>query len=205
MLRKIRQGPPGPWTPGTRGRTPLDSPAPCPSGIGCGSIEPAASSGASLPSHGLKIEGVTPVELEEENKTDLPTTPKWQIGLFLWQKVARRETERSAASAKRAATTHRGIPKGAALGAPLVTFPASGKSPGVEGRSALPIGAVGAGGPHFGESRGVHRRCGPSQRDLARRLAKVTPFRYNERKYFLLLRRKTTWEQKNRENKNLIE
>ena len=144
MLRKIRQGPPGPWTPGTRGRTPLDSPAPCPSGIGCGSIEPAASSGASLPSHGLKIEGVTPVELEEENKTDLPTTPKWQIGLFLWQKVARRETERSAASAKRAATTHRGIPKGAALGAPLVTFPATGKSPGVEGRSALPIGVVGA-------------------------------------------------------------
>ena len=116
----------------------MDSPAPCPSGIGCGSIEPAASSGASLPSHGLKIEGVTPVELEEENKTDLPTTPKWQIGLFLWQKVARRETERSAASAKRAATTHRGIPKGAALGAPLVTFPATGKSPGVEGRSALP-------------------------------------------------------------------
>ena len=50
----------------------------------------------------MKIEGVTPVELEEENKTDLPTTPKWQIGLFLWQKVARRETERSAASAKRA-------------------------------------------------------------------------------------------------------
>ena len=29
-----------------------------------------------------------------------------------------------------------GIPKGAALGAPLVTFPATGKSPGVEGRSA---------------------------------------------------------------------
>ena len=155
MLRKIRQGPPGPWTPGTRGRTPLDSPAPCPSGIGCGSIEPAASSGASLPSHGLKIEGVTPVELEEENKTDLPTTPKWQIGLFLWQKVARRETERSAASAKRAATTHRGIPKGAALGAPLVTFSATGKSPGVEGRSALPMGAVGAGGPHFEERRGA--------------------------------------------------
>ena len=33
-----------------------------------------------------------------------------------------------------------GIPKGAALGAPLVTFPATGKSPGVEGRSALPMG-----------------------------------------------------------------
>ena len=81
---------------------------------------------------------------EEKNKTDLPTNSKWQIGLVLWQKVARRETERSAASAKRAATTHRGIPKGTALGAPLVTFPATGKSPGVEGRSALPMGAVGA-------------------------------------------------------------
>ena len=33
-----------------------------------------------------------------------------------------------------------GIPKGAALGAPLVTFSATGKSPGVEGRSALPMG-----------------------------------------------------------------
>ena len=78
---------------------------------------------------------------KEKNKTDSPTTSKWQIGLFLWQKVARREPERSAASAKRAATTHRGIPKGAALGAPLVTFPATGKSPGVEGRSALLVGA----------------------------------------------------------------
>ena len=35
----------------------------------------------------------------------------------------------------------RGIPKGAALGAPLVTFPATGKAPGVEGRSALLVGA----------------------------------------------------------------
>ncbi len=73
---------------------------------------------------------MTPVETWGENKTDLPTSSKWQIGLFLWQKVARRETERSAASAKRAVTTHRGIPKGTALGAPLVTFPATGKSPG---------------------------------------------------------------------------
>ena len=42
------------------------------------------------------------------------------------------------AAPKRAEILHRGIPKGAALGAPLVTFPATGKSPGVEGRSALP-------------------------------------------------------------------
>ena len=114
-----------------------------------------------LPRHRLTAESVTPGVAWGEKKTDLPTNLKWQIGLFLWQKVARRETERSAASAKRAATTHRGIPKGAALGAPLVTFPATGKSPGVEGRSALPMGAVGAGGPHFGERRGG---TAPSQR-----------------------------------------
>ena len=33
----------------------------------------------------------------------------------------------------RAEIPHQGIPKGAALGAPLVTFPATGKSPGVGG------------------------------------------------------------------------
>ena len=86
----------------------------------------------------------------------------------MWQKVARRETERSAASAKRAVRdgysfqfnracapslepdcvrfpkfcwNPGGIPKGTALGAPVVTFPATGKSPGVEGRSALLVGA----------------------------------------------------------------
>ena len=57
---KIRQEPPGSWTSGTRGRTPLDSPAFCPSGIGCVSIKPAASSRASLPRHGLTAGGVTP-------------------------------------------------------------------------------------------------------------------------------------------------
>ena len=87
---KTHQEPPGSWTSGTRGRTPLDSPAPCPSGIGCGSIEPAESSGAShLPSHGLKTQSVISVELEEKIKTDLPTNPKWQIGLFLWLKPYR--------------------------------------------------------------------------------------------------------------------
>ena len=127
---KTHQEPPGSWTSGTRGRTPLDSPAPCPSGIGCGGLNPQASSKPTLPSYGLKTESVPSMKPEKKNKTDLPTNSKWQIGLFLWLKVARRETERSAASAKRAAATHRGIPKGAALGAPLVTFPATGKSPG---------------------------------------------------------------------------
>ena len=120
----------------------MDSPALCPSGIGCGSLNPQASSGASLPRHGLKTESVSSIEPKEKTRPICPLSSKWQIGLFLWQKVARRETERSAASAKRAATTHRGIPKGAALGAPLVTFPATGKSPGVEGRSAPSWGSA---------------------------------------------------------------
>ena len=109
----------------------MDSPAFCPSGIGRGNLNPQASSGASHPpSHGLKAESVPSMKPEEKTRPICPLSSKWQIGLGLWQKVARRETERSAASAKRAATTHRGIPKGAALGAPLVTFPATGKSPG---------------------------------------------------------------------------
>ena len=178
----------------------MDSPALCPSGIGRGNLNPQASSGASHPpSHGLKAESVPSMKPEEKTRPICPLSLKWQIGLGLWQKVARRETERSAASAKRAAATHRGIPKGAALGAPLVTFPATGKSPGVGGAERPPLGAVGApaptsgsaegrspsqnrevtrgrrggapsprgrGGPspHFGERRGGHRRCSPSQK-----------------------------------------
>ena len=42
-----------------------------------------------LPRHGLTAEGVTLGIAWGEKKTDLPTNPKWQIGLFLWQKVAR--------------------------------------------------------------------------------------------------------------------
>ena len=69
---------------------------------------------------------------KEKNKTDSPTTSKWQIGLFLWQKAARREPERSAASAKRAVTPHRQV-QGRSPGTPLVTFVVKRKSPGVWG------------------------------------------------------------------------
>ena len=83
---KIRQEPPGLefgelLTSGTRGRTPLDSPALCPSGIGCDSLNPQASSNSNLPRHGLTAGSVTLVRLGAKNKTDLPTNPKWQIGL----------------------------------------------------------------------------------------------------------------------------
>ena len=145
---KTHQEPPGSWTSGEGGVAPFDPPALCPSGIVRNSLNSQASSVATRPPcHGLKAGGVSSKEPKEKIKTDLPTCSKWQIGLFLWQKVARREPERSAASAKRAVTTHRGIPKGTALGAPLVTFPATGKSPGVEGRSALPMGGAQRGAP----------------------------------------------------------
>ena len=154
---KTHQEPPGSWTSGTRGRTPLDSPAFCPSGIGRGNLNPQAASGASHPpSHGLKAESVPSMKPEEKTRPICPLSSKWQIGLGLWQKVARHETERSAASAKRAATTHRGIPKGTALGAPLVTFPATGKSPGCRAER-LHQGSQGLPAPHKLPGRGAER------------------------------------------------
>ena len=125
---KTHQEPPGSWTSGTRGRTPLDSPAFCPSGIGRGNLNPQASSGASHPpSHGLKAESVPSMKPEEKTRPICPLSSKWQIGLGLWQKVARRETERSAASAKRATATHRGIPKGGSPWRAFGDFPRDGK------------------------------------------------------------------------------
>ena len=66
----------------------------------------------------------------------MPTISKWQIGLFLWHKPIE-GVRLAAGGAKR---PPRGIPKGAALGAPLVTFPATGKSPGCRAER-LQVGA----------------------------------------------------------------
>ena len=103
-----------------------------------------------LPRHGLTAESVTPGVAWGEKKTDLPTNLKWQIGLFLWLKPYRG----GAGTAGGEKRPPQGV-QGRSPGAPLVTFPATGKSPGVEGRSALPMGAVGAGGPHSEERRGA--------------------------------------------------
>ena len=70
---KTHQEPPGSWTSGTRGRTPLDSPGFCPSGIGCEQKGSRHPRGLPLPSHGLKTESVPSMKPEEKNKTDLPT------------------------------------------------------------------------------------------------------------------------------------
>ncbi len=74
---KTHQEPPGSWTSGEGGLAPFDPPALCPSGIGCGSLNPQTSSGAShLPRHGLTAGSVTPGKTREEKKTDLPTQLK---------------------------------------------------------------------------------------------------------------------------------
>ena len=92
-----------------------------------------------LPRHGLTAEYFSWSKPKETTKADLPTISKWQIGLFLWQKVARRDAQRAQQGRKPCT----GRSRGAALGAPLVTFPATGKSPGVEGRSAPSWGCGG--------------------------------------------------------------
>ena len=73
---KTHQEPPGSWTSGEGGLAPFDPPAFCPSGIGCDSLNPQASSGAPLPRHGLAAESVTPGKTRGEKKTDLPTQLK---------------------------------------------------------------------------------------------------------------------------------
>ena len=69
---------------------------------------------------------------KETTKTGLPTNSKWQIGLFLWQKPARREPERSAASAKRAVTPHRQV-QGRSPWRAFGDFPRDGKVTRVQG------------------------------------------------------------------------
>ena len=46
---------------------------------------------AVLPRHGLTAEYFSWSKPKETTKTGLPTISKWQIGLFLWQKPARRD------------------------------------------------------------------------------------------------------------------
>ena len=102
------------------------------------------------PRHGLTAEYFSWSKPKETTKADLPTISKWQIGLFLWQKVARRDAQRAQQGRKPCT----GRSRGAAPGAPLVTFPATGKSPGVEGRSAPSWGCGGLQPPLRGVQRG---------------------------------------------------
>ena len=73
-------------------------------------------------------------------------------------------------------------------GESLVTFFSQESHPGA-GRSACIKGAVGAQSPHFGERRGVHRRCGPSQMDPQGPLAKKRETCYNKRAVYNFLKK----------------
>ena len=85
----------------------------------------------------------------------MPTNVKWQIGLFLWYKPYRGGAG-TAGGAKRPPW---GIPKGTALGAPLVTFPRDGKVTRVQGGAPASRGCGGA-APTLGSAEGQH----PSQK-----------------------------------------
>ena len=102
---------------------------------------PAASSGArNLPRHGLTAEGVTSIKLGEKNKTGLPTYLKVANPARLVAEgsparagAQRSEREKGGDFAPRESRT-------VGSGAPLVTFPATGKSPGVGGAERPPQG-----------------------------------------------------------------
>ena len=135
---KTHQEPPGSWTSGEGGLAPFDPLAFCPSGIVCGSLNFQASSGAThLPCHGLKVESVPSKEPKEKMR---PICPHAQSGksVFFYRRKQPGAMRKRAQQGRQLCT--RGIPKGAALGAPLVTFPATGKSPGCRAER-LQVGA----------------------------------------------------------------
>ena len=129
------------------------------------------------PRHGLTAEYFSWSKPKETTKADLPTISKWQIGLFLWQKVARRDAQRAQQGRKPCT----GRSRGAAPGAPLVTFPATGKSPGVEGRSAPSWGC----GAHPPPLRGAGAKSGdllPRERSPSQRAHPPTEARTKREK-----------------------
>ena len=116
------------------------------------------------PRHGLTAEYFYWSKPKETTKADLPTISKWQIGLFLWQKVARRDAQRAQQGRKPCT----GRSRGAAPGAPLVTFPATGKSPGCRAER-LHQGTLGLPAPHkVGRGAGRSARISGSRSQVWR-------------------------------------
>ena len=158
---KIRQEPPGSWTSSTRGRTPLDSPALCPSGIVRGNLNHQASSGGTPPampridSRECFSDGT-----EGTNKTDLPTNSTWQIGLFLWLRVARVQAKRSTNEGGKFAP---GDSKGRSPWRAFGDFPRDGKVTRVQG--GAPASRVERrGGCNPPRTRGAQRGGAPRKR-----------------------------------------
>ena len=92
-----------------------------------------------MPRHGLKAESAFLMKPREKTRPICSQTESGKSVYFLWQRAARVQAQRS--TNKGGFSALAGFQRAAALGAPLVTFPATGKSPGVEGRSALLVGA----------------------------------------------------------------
>ena len=82
-------------------------------------------------------------ETKGKNKTDLPTNPKWQIGLFLWLKPYRGGAGTAGGAGAKSETLFARSPSGV-QGCPLARLwglsPRRESPPGSEGRSALPSG-----------------------------------------------------------------
>ena len=98
----------------------MDSPALCPSGIGCGSIKSAASSGASHPpSHGLKTQSVPSMKPKEKTRPICPQTQSGKSVFFCGTSPVEGVAARGAAGgAKRPprGSTQRGTPSGRFFG-----------------------------------------------------------------------------------------
>ena len=105
---------------------------------------------------------------KEKNKTDSPTTSKWQIGLFLWQKAARREPERSAASAKRAVTPHRQV-QGRSPWRAFGDFPRDGKVTRGGGAERPLMGVWGPPAPTSGSEEPSLTTCSRGAAPLAKK------------------------------------
>ena len=86
----------------------------------------------------------------------MSTSSKWQIDLIF---VVEGSPARCVNERSKGGDYAPGDSKGHTLDAPLVTFPASGKSPGVEGRSALLLGVEAKSDDLL--LRGQHLWCAP--------------------------------------------
>ena len=111
-----------------------------------------------LPRHGLTAGSVPLIEPKEKIRPICPPTQSGKSVFFCGtnpiEGVAGTAGGAGAKSVSLFTRSPSRGPGAAALGAPLVTFSSGRKSPGVEGRSALLSGAVGAKGPHLGSTEG---------------------------------------------------
>ena len=111
-----------------------------------------------LPRHGLTAGSVPLIEPKEKIRPICPPTQSGKSVFFCGtnpiEGVAGTAGGAGAKSVSLFTRSPSRGPGAAALGAPLVTFSSGRKSPGVEGRSALLSGAVGAKGPHLGSAEG---------------------------------------------------